>query len=121
MLERIGDEYLESVRKEYETRRNVLYDALQGIPEIAAHKPKGAFYSVVRLPVRNAEDFAVFLLSQFALDKKTTFVAPAAGFYMQNEKGLDKIRVAYVLESHEIEEAVCVIAAGLEQYRKNHE
>ena len=83
---------------------------------MAVHKPKGAFYTVVQLPVDNAEDFAAFLLSQFSYNRKTTFIAPAAGFYMQNAQGMQKARFAYVLKKSEIEGAIEALAAGLKQY-----
>jgi len=116
MLNRIQDDYLENVRKEFLLRRDALYHSLKQIPGVEAHKPMGAFYTVVGLPVENAEDFATFLLSQFSLNGKTTFIAPAAGFYMQNEQGLKKARFAYVLNKSEIEGAIEVLAAGLERY-----
>jgi aspartate aminotransferase len=83
---------------------------------VAVHKPRGAFYTVVRLPVANAEDFASFLLSQFSYKQATTFVAPAAGFYMQHDQGVQKARFAYVLKKSEIEAAIEAFAAGLRQY-----
>ncbi len=116
MLNRIKDDYLENVRKEFLLRRDALYHSLKQIPGVEAHKPMGAFYTVVGLPVENAEDFATFLLSQFSHNGKTTFIAPAAGFYMQNEHGLKKARFAYVLNKSEIEGAIEVLAAGLESY-----
>jgi aspartate aminotransferase len=116
MLEHIQDSYLEGVRNEFLSRRDGLYDALKKIPGVAMNKPKGAFYTVVNLPVPNAEDFAAFLLDRFSYNKKTTFFAPAAGFYMQNLQGIQKARFAYVLKKSEIEEAIEVLAAGLEQY-----
>jgi aspartate aminotransferase len=116
MLNCIQDDYLENVRKEFRLRRDALYHSLKQIPGVEAHKPMGAFYTVVGLPVENAEDFATFLLSQFSLNGKTTFIAPAAGFYMQNEQGLKKARFAYVLNKSEIEGAIEVLAAGLERY-----
>jgi aspartate aminotransferase len=82
------------------------------------HKPKGAFYTVVQLPVDNAEDFAAYMLSQFSYANKTTFIAPAAGFYMQHSQGLQKARFAFVLKRTEIEEAIEALAAGLNQYGK---
>lgn len=118
MIRTLGDDYLEKVRDEYQARRDTLYDALRRIPDIAVHKPRGAFYSIVRLPVDDAENFASFLLSDFSLNQQTTFVAPASGFYMQNSRGLKKIRIAYVLERQEIEEAVRVLGAGLEAYHR---
>ena len=116
MLDHIQDDYLESVRNEFLSRRNALYLALKEIPNVTVHKPKGAFYTVVQLPVNNAEDFAAFLLSQFSHKMRTTFIAPAAGFYMQNSQGVQKARFAYVLKKSEIEAAIEVLAAGLEKY-----
>ena len=92
MLEHIQDGYLEGVRDEFKARRDALYGALKGIPGVTIHKPQGAFYTVVQLPVDNAEDFAAFLLSQFSYQMRTTFIAPAAGFYMQSRTGNCKRR-----------------------------
>jgi len=116
MLDHIQDDYLESVRNEFLSRRNALYLALKEIPNVTVHKPKGAFYTVVQLPVNNAEDFAAYLLAQFSHKMRTTFIAPAAGFYMQNSQGVQKARFAYVLKKSEIEAAIEVLAAGLEKY-----
>jgi aspartate aminotransferase len=116
MLDHIKDSYLEEVRKEFQSRRDGLYLSLKEIPNIAVHKPRGAFYTIVRLPVQNAEDFASFLLARFSHNKQTTFIAPAAGFYMQNLEGMQQARFAYVLKKSEIERAIEVLAAGLSQY-----
>lgn len=116
MLEHIPDSFLQRVRQEFQSRRNTLYRALKEIPGVTVHKPQGAFYSVVQLPVNNAEDFAAFLLSKFSYKMSTTFIAPAAGFYMQNAQGIRQARFAYVLKSSEIEAAIEVLAAGLEKY-----
>lgn len=118
MLEHIQGDYLESVRSEFQSRRDVLYNALKEVPDVVIHKPEGAFYAVVKLPVNNAEDFAAFLLSQFSYKKRTTFIAPAAGFYMQNSQGIQKARFAYVLNKNGMELAIEVLAAGLRQYKQ---
>ena len=116
MLEHVPDAYLEQVRSEFLLRRDALYDALKQIPNVTIHKPKGAFYTVVQLPVKNAEDFAAFLLDKFSYKQRTTFIAPAAGFYMHDLQGIQEARFAYVLKKSEIEEAIEVLAAGLERY-----
>jgi aspartate aminotransferase len=118
MLEHIQDDYLERVKNEFLLRRDALFDALKKIPNVAMHKPKGAFYTVVHLPVPDAEDFATFMLDRFSYKKGTTFIAPAAGFYMQNSEGIQKARFAYVLKKSEIEEAIEALGAGLEQYAR---
>lgn len=116
MLEHVPDIYLEQVRNEFLLRRNALYNALKKIPDVTIHKPKGAFYTVVQLPVKNAEDFAAFLLDKFSYKQRTTFIAPAAGFYMHDSQGIQEARFAYVLQKSEIEGAIEVLAAGLEKY-----
>lgn len=118
MLDHISPAYLEGVVREFQQRRNALFYSLSGIPGVSLQKPMGAFYSVVQLPVNNAEDFAAYMLSQFSYANKTTFIAPAAGFYMQNAKGLQEARFAFVLKTSEIEEAIGALAAGLDEYRK---
>lgn len=116
MLGAIKGEYLENVRREYEHRRNVLFSAISSVSGVVAHKPKGAFYTVVRFPVDDADKFAAFLLKDFSLNGKTTFLAPAEGFYMQNGRGKQEARIAYVLKSSEIIQAVEIIEAGLNAY-----
>jgi aspartate aminotransferase len=118
MLEHIKDDFLENVRQEFQSRRDALYGALKEVPNVTIHKPEGAFYSVVQLPVDNAEDFATFLLSQFSYKMRTTFIAPAAGFYMQSNQGIQQARFAYVLNKGDIQEAIEALAAGLKQYQK---
>ena len=116
MLEHIKDDYLENTRREFLSRRDALYNALKEIPDVAVHKPKGAFYTVARLPVSDAEAFAAFLLADFSYKNQTTFIAPASGFYMQNLQGIQKARFAFVLKKSEIEAAIEALAAGLDQY-----
>ncbi len=116
MLETIKDDYMENARAEFQARRDALYLGLKNVPGVAVHKPRGAFYTVVRLPVADAEDFASFLLERFSHKQATTFIAPAAGFYMQHQQGIQKARFAYVLKRSEIEAAIEAFAAGLSQY-----
>jgi aspartate aminotransferase len=118
MLENIPDSYFAEIRRKFAERRDVLDAALKQVPGVSAHRPKGAFYTFVRLPVADAEDFAAFMLDKFARNGKTTFIAPAAGFYMQTGHGRQEARLAYVLEKNSIEDAVETLAAGLIQYGK---
>lgn len=116
MLETVSDQYLVDVKAEFEKRRDVLFKSLSALPGLVVHKPMGAFYTVVQVPVQDAEDFAAFLLRDFSYKGATTFVAPASGFYMNSEEGKDKLRIAYVLEPEAIESAVEIIGRGLEAY-----
>jgi aspartate aminotransferase len=118
MLERIDDSYAKNMLQEYQKRRDVVVSALQQIPGIKLHNPQGAFYAIARLPVADASDFARYMLEDFSIDKMTTFVAPAQGFYMQNDLGIDEIRVAFVLNASALKKAVEVLAEGLQSYKK---
>jgi aspartate aminotransferase len=116
MLNHIKDDFVRNMRNEFQARRDALFNSLKKIPQVVVHKPQGAFYTIVHLPVNNAEDFAAFMLDKFSYKNRTTFIAPAEGFYMLHSEGIRQARIAYVLNSSRIEEAIEVLAAGLEQY-----
>ncbi len=114
---RMGMDYFKPVREEYQRRRDVLYAGLLDIPGIVAYKPQGAFYITVKLPVKDSEHFVVWMLSDFNLDGETVMVAPAAGFYSTPGRGLDEVRIAYVLEVEKLKRALRVLKVGLEKYQ----
>jgi len=124
-LEQIGaiaayrnfDRYIKPVIVEYEHRRNFLFAGLQKINGVYGHKPEGAFYTVLRLPVRDADRFCRWLLSDFHHNKKTVMLAPANGFYSSDKKGIDEVRIAYVLREADLRESLGVLAAALETYK----
>ena len=106
--------YFDEVRDEYRRRRDILCEALGRIPGLVCQKPRGAFYTVARLPIPDAEQFAVFLLEEFEDAGETVMVAPAAGFYATPGKGLDEVRIAYVLACDDLRRAMEVFGRGLE-------
>jgi aspartate aminotransferase len=110
------DEFIGPMIAEYEKRRNAVFDELAKIPGIEARKPEGAFYTVVKLPVENAEDFALWLLKDFNVDGKTLMVAPAESFYLTPGKGVDEVRIAYVLEEDKLRDAIRILGTALEVY-----
>lgn len=114
---RMGMEYFQSVREEYQKRRDILYEGLRDIPGIVIHKPQGAFYIIVRLPIKDAEHFVRWMLTDFHLDNETVMVAPAQGFYCSPGKGKDEVRIAYVLKESDLRRAIVVFKAGLEKYQ----
>jgi aspartate aminotransferase len=114
---RMGGEYFKPVREEYQRRRDVLYEGLKDIPGVVAYKPQGAFYITVKLPIRDCDHFVVWMLTEFDLDGETVMVAPAAGFYATPGKGLDEVRMAYVVEVEKIKRALVVLRAGLDKYK----
>ncbi len=108
--------YFEEVVSEYIARRNFLVNGLNSIPGVFCPKPKGAFYTTVRLPVRNSDDFAKWLLTDFEHNNQTVMLAPGAGFYSTPGLGLDEARIAYVLKMDDLRKAVECLRAALEQY-----
>jgi aspartate aminotransferase len=113
---RMGIDYFKPVREEYERRRDVLYEGLKDIPGVVIQKPQGAFYIIVRLPVKDAEHFVLWMLRDFHLAKETVMVAPAQGFYCTPEKGKDEVRIAYVLKEQDLRRAIVVFKEGLNKY-----
>ncbi len=111
-------EYISGVISEYEQRRNTLVKALRDIPGVRCSSPNGAFYLVAKLPVEDAEDFALFMLREFDLNGETVMLAPAEGFYESKDLGRDQVRIAYVLKSEDLEKACVCLKAGLEVYRE---
>jgi aspartate aminotransferase len=114
----LGKSYFDGIVEEYQSRRDVLFSGLTSIPGLFLRKPEGAFYFVARLPITDSEDFARWLLSDFAHRGATVMVAPAPGFYATRGRGRDEVRIAYVLKREDLDLAVEVFAAGLAAYRK---
>lgn len=117
MLDSIGPQYLQAAHKEYCGRREVAVRALSAIPGVVTYAPQGGFYLLAKLPVDDAQDFASFMLTDFSHEGATTFVAPAAGFYMRPGAGKSTIRIAFVLNRDDTEAAIRVLGEGIRAYQ----
>ncbi|MCQ2292852.1 MAG: pyridoxal phosphate-dependent aminotransferase [Bacteroidaceae bacterium] len=111
-----SEEYTRDVYDEYVERRNTLIDGLNRIPGVYSPIPMGAFYTVARLPVDNAEKFIMWCLTDFQYEGQTVMMAPASGFYTTPGIGLDEVRIAYVLKKPDLERALFILAKALEAY-----
>ncbi len=109
-------DYMLATYNEYVERRKFLIDELNKIPGCYTPIPMGAFYTVVKLPVDDADKFCQWCLRDFDLDGETIFMAPASGFYTTPGMGTDEVRMAYVLEKSELAKAMKVLAAALKAY-----
>ena len=109
-------EYMEEVYDEYLSRRNFLIDGLNKIPGVYSPTPMGAFYTVARLPVDDAEKFTKWCLTDFSYEGQTIMMAPASGFYSDPEEGRNEVRIAYVLNKEDLAKALTVLAKALEAY-----
>lgn len=116
MYSMLTDEYYDQVVSMYQARRDILMEELHGQEGIFFLKPEGAFYATIRLPVRDTDDFAAWMLTDFSVDGWTTMVAPAAGFYATPGKGTDEIRIAYVLDENKMRSALAILKEGLSRY-----
>jgi len=108
--------YFKEVNEEYRKRRDVLYNELIKVDGVICEKPTGAFYIVAKLPVENAEDFAIWMLKEFSKDKATVMFTPAEGFYATPGLGKNEIRLAYILNQTDLQNAATLLKEGLEQY-----
>jgi aspartate aminotransferase len=108
--------YFREVNREYTARRNYMVDALNKMPGVYCPMPKGAFYTVTKLPVDDSEKFARWLLEEFEYKKQTVMVAPASGFYSTCGLGMNEVRIAYVLNTEDLRNAMETLAEALKKY-----
>ena len=109
--------YFTEVVQEYVHRRNLTHRLLTSIPGVTAPLPGGAFYMVAELPVEDAEDFCAWLLTDFEWENQTVMLAPAAGFYRSAGAGKKQVRIAYVLNEADLQNAMRCLELGLKAYQ----
>jgi len=108
--------YFSEVKTEYNTRRDFLIEELNKIPGVYTPVPKGAFYTVARLPVDDADKFCQWILSDFNYKGQTVMMAPASGFYITPGMGLNEVRIAYVLNVNDLRNAIEALGHALASY-----
>jgi aspartate aminotransferase len=109
--------YFDDVISEYKERRDTLIRLITEIPGVKIGTPKGAFYCIVELPVKDSDAFAQWLLEEFDYEGETIMVAPAAGFYSSPGVGKNQVRIAYVLNIESLTKAVNILRLALEAYK----
>ncbi len=114
------DNYIDSMIKEYELRRNVAIEGLRKIPGVSVNNPEGAFYAMITLPVDNSEKFIIYMLESFDVDKKTVMLAPGAGFYATPGIGENEARIAFVLKNEYLKDAMHILGKGIKAYNREH-
>ena len=113
-------DYMLATYNEYVERRKFLVDRINRIPGCYTPIPMGAFYTVVRLPVDDADDFCRWCLEEFDYEGQTVFMAPASGFYTTPGLGRDEVRITYVLNREELGRAMTVLEHALAAYAELH-
>lgn len=109
-------EYFDEVYNEYIERRNYMVNALNKMEGVVCPKPKGAFYTVVKLPVDDSDKFAQWLLEEFEHENQTVMLAPATGFYATPGLGKNEVRIAYVLKIDDLKNAMETLEQALLKY-----
>jgi aspartate aminotransferase len=108
--------YVNKIVKEYKQRRKVLIYELGKIEGVKFLPSQGAFYQSVSLPVKSAEEFVKFLISDFSYKKQTVMVTPMQDFYISKGMGANEIRIAYVINSKDLKVAIDILGRGLKAF-----
>lgn len=119
-LFKLGMDFFDEILAEYTHRRELVNDALMQMEGVVGKKPTGAFYYMVKLPVKDACDFIEWMITDFEYEGATVLLSPANDFYIHPEDGRDEVRLAYVLKESDLKQAMKVLAEGLKTYRKEH-
>lgn len=114
----LKSDYFLTVKAEYLARRNVLVAGLNQIPGVICPNPGGAFYCMVQFPVKDTDHYCQWLLESFDYEGETVMMAPGGGFYVHPENGKNQVRVAYVLNSGDLEKAILILSKSLETYKE---
>ena len=112
-----GKAYIAAAKKEYRARREILYNGLQNIPDIKSYLPNAAFYNIIELPVENSTEFCKWLLTDFSINNETIMLAPADGFYFNQEKGRSQVRLAYILNQERLRRALDILSSAIMEYQ----
>ncbi len=108
--------YFDDVIVEYHKRRDVVVESINKMEGAFCPNPKGAFYVVARLPIDDSDKFCKWLLEDFSHENQTVMLAPATGFYATKGKGMDEVRISYVLNVHDLKKSMECLSVALKQY-----
>ena len=114
----VDSAFFRSCKEEYRKRRDTVIRKLRKIPGVVVEEPMGAFYLMASLPVDNADKFQKWLLEEFSDNGDTVMFAPGAPFYETPGKGINEVRIAYVLKQQDLERAMDVLAKGIAAYQR---
>lgn len=112
----VSNDYFESVNQEYLSRREILVEGMNRISGVECPTPGGAFYCMIKLPVKDSDHFCQWMLEHFQYQGETVMMAPGAGFYSTPGLGKNQVRVAYVLNGEALKKAIFILEKGLEKY-----
>ena len=114
----LPDNYFDAALKEYDYRRKIIFEELATMEGVVSQEPEGAFYVLAKLPVKNAEDFIIWLLKDFNINNETVMFAPAEGFYATEGLGKNEVRISYALDSEDLNKSMHILREALIKYRE---
>ena len=110
--------YTKPIVEEFRHRRDIVHNGLQPIPGLTFYKPEGAFYIVIGLPVKDSEHFSKWMIEEFEYQKETVLVAPAQGFYATPGRGINEVRLAFMLKGEDLERSLVILHRALDDYKR---
>ncbi|MBC3797630.1 pyridoxal phosphate-dependent aminotransferase [Acetobacterium tundrae] len=113
----LDEHFFDGILKEYTQRRKIVYEALQKISGVICKEPRGAFYFMAKLPIKDASHFIEWMINDFDYQGETVLLSPANDFYLNPEDGADEVRIAYVLNGEDMRKGMTILKYGLEAYR----
>ncbi len=115
-LYKTSKSYLEEINKEYQHRRDIVFELLSKMEGVFCKKPQGAFYVAAKLPVDDAEKFLIWMLEEFEYNGEVVMLSPMAGFYATEGLGRQEVRIAYVLKEEELRRGMLILEKALLAY-----
>ena len=112
----LPDNYFETTKAEYKLRRDVIVSRLNKMKGVFCPNPGGAFYAMAKLPIDDSDKFCQWLLEEFNYNNQTVMLAPATGFYGTVGLGKQEVRLAYVLNTDALNNAMDCLEKALEVY-----
>ena len=112
----LPDNYFETTKAEYKLRRDLLVKRLNDMEGVFCPNPGGAFYVMAKLPIDDCDKFCQWLLEDFSHEGATVMLAPATGFYSTKGLGENEVRLAYVLNTADINKAMDCLEEALKKY-----
>jgi aspartate aminotransferase len=109
--------YTKPLVEEFRKRRDVVCEGLKSIPGVTFYKPEGAFYITIGLPVQDSEHFSKWLIEEYEDEHETILLAPAQGFYATPGKGMNEVRLAFMLKVEDLQRSLVILKKALEVYR----
>ena len=112
----VPDSFIQEMKDEFLARRDLVYNTIQEMDGVICKKPLGAFYVMAKLPVKDAEKFVIWLVSEFSIDNETVLLTPAEDFYATEGLGKDEVRISYCLNVDDLTKAMNILKEGLKVY-----